>query len=771
MSKTEAGAGQRAQLQMRRQTHSRALGGWLMAAACGLTAALGGCGNGESAATAQAAAQGPTLTLSVLSSRPEHVSGGTALVALQTSGFERPTLALNGVDVSPSLVSDGTTSGRYAALLSGVRDGENALSARSGSSSSTITITGYPISGPIVSGPQQTPFICQTGSFKLPDGSTLGAASDANCTVPSRVDYAYLPIGAADLVALPVTAGQPIKLPADIATATTLKGVTMPFVVRLETRMVDRGVHQSAVLFDPTRETEPTPWMPPKAWNRRLLAINGVGCAPGWYLQGSAQGSMTTGSFDFRLLSAQRLGEGYALYANTLQHGANNCNPLLASEASMMSKETFVKTYGVPAFTLSSGCSGGSYGALQPADMIPGLYDGVLVACVFTDGLSSSINGTDARLLARYFTITNPTSFTLAQRLAVTGYKSDTAMMAAALQSNRTDPVPNRVDITGYVSALWSSAVPVGLRYDAVGNPKGARPTVYDTAKNVLGVDTATGFARRPYDNAGLQYGLAALNAGQITPAQFLDLNEKIGGVDADATPIAARSVGDSEALTLAYRSGLILHGGGGLANIPVFDATGVYSENDNYHQQWQHFALRDRLAKANGDTGNFVMWRGSPVPGDVAWNTFVAWVVAYKADSGSGTQRDKVIRNRPAAAADGCWSGSTFVAETLALTHAGTSTCSALMPSWTFPREVAGSPVAANILKCQLKPVVASDYAVPLSDTELQRLRAIFPGGVCDWSQSGVGQTALVAHASFGPSPSNLVFNLSKQLAAATSP
>ena len=59
-------------------------------------------------------------------------------------------------------------------------------------------------------------------------------------------------------------------------------------------------------------------------------------------------------------------------------------------------------------------------------------------------------------------------------------------------------------------------------------NPKGARPTIFDVARNVYGVNPATGAALRPYDNVGVQYGLHALNTGAITVSQFLDLNEKI---------------------------------------------------------------------------------------------------------------------------------------------------------------------------------------------------------------------------------------------------
>ncbi len=82
-------------------------------------------------------------------------------------------------------------------------------------------------------------------------------------------------------------------------------------------------------------------------------------------------------------------------------------------------------------------------------------------------------------------------------------------------------------------------------------------------------------------------------------------------------------------------------------------------------------------------------------------------------------------------------------------------------MPSWAFPRFAAGGPLAANILKCSLKPLSAGDYQVSFTTTEWQRLQSIFPQGVCDWSRRGAGQVPVVTHASFGPSPVRQVFNV----------
>ena len=257
----------------------------------------------------------------------------------------------------------------------------------------------------------------------------------------------------------------------------------------------------------------------------------------------------------------------------------------------------------------------------------------------------------------------------------------------------------------------------------------------------------------------GVQYGLDALSSGVISVNLFLDLNEGIGGYDQDANYVPQRSEGNPGAIERAYRSGLQIVGNGGLASIPLFDITGIYNDDSGYHYQWFHFALRDRLLAANGGTENHVMWRGNPVPFAPAWDAFVAWVSASTSDEGPGSQRDKVVRNKPTEAVDGCWRNeSTFVAEPQTLDREGTTECNTLFPSWTFPRRVAGGPVAANILKCALQPPSRDAYAVAFSDADWQRLQAIFPNGVCDWSQPGVSQVGVTVDGSFGPSPLNRV-------------
>lgn len=773
-----------------------------------ISAAIAGCGgsNGDKSETAEALSSrilasttqvvpGQTkslFSLKLLSSKPDYVSAGNALLELtlpDSPGKQTLSVTLNGNDITDVFEADPANHGRRVGQVGGMPVGANSIVARYGNESVTIAMTNYPATGPIISGPHISPYICQTQDFTLPDGSKLGPATDPQCSAPTRVSYMYRSTAGGALKPMPSTT----SLPSDVAVTTSLEGVTVPFVVRIETGTLNRGIYQNAILHDPTTEPAPRPLAPPKGWNKRLIANHGTGCAGGWYIQGSAMGvNPYTGD------NLKRLGEGYAVFNNTLNHPTNSCNAILAGESALMGKEHFIETFGVPKYTVSVGTSGGSYTSLQLADAFPGLFDGVFINATFPDALSIALSSLDAKLLNRYLRVNNLSLMTETQMNEVSGYKAPIAWYDAALQSGRTDPVPNRIDPIpptplgmNYKSAVWNSAVPIGLRYDPINNPTGARPTVFDVARNVYGIDLATGFAQRPFDNVGVQYGFEALNAGRISTTQFLDMNERIGGYDHDGNYTSSRTTGDAGAIRRAYQGNLNLTAKGGLGSIPVFDTSGIYDEDSFYHYQWTHFAVRERLAQAHGDAQNHVMWRGgTPIAEFIAgavesstpaitpeqsaaqaaavqgWATFVKWMDAYKGDVTASTQRDKVIRNKPVNAVDGCFSRSSpsqFVAEPQTFSSDANSFCNQQWPSYSFPRKQAGGTLAADKLKCQLKPLAATDYTVSFNTPELARLNAIFPAGVCDWSKPGVHETGVTPYPSFGPSLVNLIFDIRK--------
>ena len=232
----------------------------------------------------------------------------------------------------------------------------------------------------------------------------------------------------------------------------------------------------------------------------------------------------------------------------TLNVFGNNCDDLLAAETMMMVKERFIEQYGAPAHTIGWGCSGGSDQVHQIGDAYPGLLDGIVAACSFPDipFAATSIHSFGARLLYNYFQKNAGEFWTTDQQAAVAGFPNYRTLEVQGTRLDRINPRKAPVPPPGDPGGQCNNIIPIELLYHPISNPGGARCTIYDHAVRAFGVDPKTGFARRPLDNVGVQYGLLALNKGLISKAQFLDLNEKIGGVDIDANFIAERSCGRS---------------------------------------------------------------------------------------------------------------------------------------------------------------------------------------------------------------------------------
>jgi hypothetical protein len=308
----------------------------------------------------------------------------------------------------------------------------------------------------------------------------------------------------------------------------------------------------------------------------------------------------------------------------------------------------------------------------------------------------------------------------------------------------QTAPGAKRIQAPGACPA----ELPAAQRYDPVSNRAGTRCDVFDHTVNVYGRDPATGFARRPVDNTGVQYGLEPLNQGVITPAQFLDLNERIGGYDEDGNMVSARAVADPLALRAAYETGRVTNGAGGLASVPIIDSR-IYLDlkaSGDLHLKYHSFSFRERLARANGSAENEVLLvAGERAPRGYDAYTIAKmdeWLTNLANDRGSDPLPRKIVRARPADLKDSCWTpaGERIVEPQ---TFSG-GECNKLYPSFPSPRMVAGGPVTNDILKCQLKPVDPREYRVAFSEEEQARLRRIFPDGVCDWSKPGVEQRGL---------------------------
>lgn len=674
--------------------------------------------------------------IATISARNHLVTGGDVLVQIDVS----PSIPLgqiivrrNGDDVTAGFQP---VSGSHAlmGLVTGLNVGDNALTVSNGGSgggSARLKVTNFPITGPIISGPHEQPFFCTTQTFAMPViGGNLGPALDADCSITTRVDYVYRSTAN---TFKPLNRALPI--PGDVATTTTSAGNTVPFIVRLETGTINRAIYHTSLLHNPYTEPTPDPFTRPAGWNGKLIYTHGGGCRAGWYFQGNGTG----GAVDLFMLS-----QGYAIATSSLNVFGNNCNDLLASETTMMVKERFVESYGPPLFTIGWGSSGGSYQSHHTSDNYPGIFDGIIIGHSFPD-VTSVTNFTlfDSRLLQHYFNETAPGLFTQEEQRLVSGFGQHAEIAELSEGAKRLDPV-----------AEFNGAVPGFARYDPVANPDGARGNVYDHTINVYGRDQETGFAQRPLDNVGIQYGLGALNKGQITKAQFLDLNERIGGLDIDAKHTTSRTVADRTATRMAYESGRILYTGGGLANTPILDTRGYTDDDPNgdIHMRVHGFSTRARLINANGHADNQVMWVGTGEIADLssakpvlqdAIRQMDRWLSNLVSDTSDRPSSVKVVAAKPSDLLDACFT-ATGIKIVEPQTFDGPGVCNTLFPSFPPPRMVAGAPLADDVVKCALRSLKKSDYAAELTPSEWSRLKAIFPEGVCDWSKRGIDQRAL---------------------------
>jgi hypothetical protein len=637
---------------------------------------------------------GGALTLETTSTRAGFVSAGNVLVTVSGSAAADATLTSDGDDVTEVLVADGDA---RRGLITGLADGEHRVEVSNGEEAASLVVTSHPKNGPVFSGPHLEPWVCTTVE------AGLGPPTDEDCDAPSRVAYSYR---STDGGMKPLD--DPAALPADVEKVRIGDG-DVPFVIRTEQGVIDRGIYTIWVL-DPAPGS--TRW-DPSAWNERLVYRFGGGCGTQY-----SQGSSFVGAVDADLLS-----RGYAVVTNTLDTFQTACNTLLSAEAALMTREHFIETYGVPESTIGDGGSGGAIQQLALAHNYPGILDALSPSVPFPDAISIAPGVTDCGLLVHYYTTDSGRRLSDEQKTAINGHRtSGTCVQWDRLFVGGVNPTDGCPAIGDQV-------------YDPVTNPDGTRCSLADINVNALGVDPDTGFANRPLDNVGVQYGLEALNAGVLTVDEFLDLNERIGGYDIDGNIVPERAESDEATAALAYELGAVI-GPGPLQDLPIL-LRNLYSDDaGDIHTRFHVFSIRERLKQDGEDAPNLVLWT-SPTA------DLVGQLLGRVPDA-----NDPIVLldewltagTRPAAATNRCAlpDGTDLTGGWELYDEPGP--CATAYPIEGDPRTAAGGPLAGDVIKCALQPVDPDAYDVPFTDAQAQRLDAVFPDGVCDWTEPGVG-------------------------------
>lgn len=656
------------------------------------------------------------------------VTGGDVLVEAEfAAGLSAPDwrIHLNKRDVTTVFRSGSNPASRLG-LVTGLTPGANTLEIRlDGKSRAKLDLKNYPISGPVFSGPHQKPFICQT------EAAGLGPPADANCSAEAQVRYFYWSSQTSQFK--PLDAGSP--RPTDIAR--TNNG-TADFIVRKETGTINRAIYEIAFLHEPGQPL-PTPWSSPGIWNGRLVYAFGGGCSAGY------RQSVTTAG----VMNAPFLSKGYAVASSTQNVFGNNCNDVLSAETLMMVKEYFIERFGVPRYTIGWGSSGGSMQQHLIGQNYPGLLDGIIPGTSYPDIMTVAAGALDCSLLANAFQKSSQ-AWTDEQKTAASGFSS--WGMCTLRERGKLTWIPSGFSPGWVAPERCDAAIPKELVYDPVSNPNGIRCTLYDNVVNEVGKDPKTGHAYRLLDNVGVQYGLTAFTQGRISAEQFVNLNEQIGGFDENGKITSERTEADPEAIGNAYRMGRVNTGSGGLAAIPIIDIRPYLDSLPDLHDRFRSFSIRERLRAANGHSDNQVMFTMSTVGalyydfnnpkspynlhGGEALEQMDRWLENIGRDQKPGSALQKVVRNKPAGLNDVCWSPSGEK-----LTDTADGRCKELFPLYGDPRTAAGAPIANDILKCTLKPIDPSRYTPALTTAQLDRLKAVFPNGVCDYNRPGVGQ------------------------------
>ena len=662
--------------------------------------------------------------IEVLSNRADLISGGDALVRVTPAPRS---VTVGGREVGASLAKreDGSAQG----LITGLVVGKNVVVAHfARGARARITIRNHPIGGPIFSGKQIQPWICNTQNPPANSGTAptvvpvgLGPPRDAQCNTPSATSYVYKSTSSGGFQAY-----DPDKPPADseIARTTTDQGKTVPYIVRQEFGVQNRGIYAIATLAEPG------------AWNHKLLTYFGASTAPN-HLQSQPSA----------VLDDMALSRGFMTANSSMNVNGQNTNQNVSAESLMMLKEHITERFGGIRYTIGQGCSGGSYQSMI-ASMYPGLLDGIQPNCSYTDLWTTAPDVVDCGLLVKYFAA-NPA---MPWVPSIDGHK-EPSNCAAWYSLFYTVQDPGRQE---------NCKLPDEQVYDPATRPALTRCTIQDYQESIWGrrpesqwgpveKQLGRGFANRAYGNEGIEYGRRALEAGEITPAQFVDLNEKIGGLDIDHKPQAARTAVDENTAAIAYRTSQVVDGRQ-LATVPIIDLR-AYSESGEIHTSFYSYKTRARLDEANGTHGNQLIWTfpasepilGVSPPPAIVEKSFLlmdGWLARIEADGSGAPLAQKVLSNKPGDATDKCFVGSPG-APAIG-TPSGPVTevqdpaqCAMLYPHYGNTRTAAGGPDTDDLIQCSLKPVDPKGF----TDGQVATLRKVFPNGVCDYSKPGLGE------------------------------
>lgn len=639
---------------------------------------------------------------------------------------------------------------------------------------------------PLFAGKNQYPFVCDTERSKLgqpqidnnsgwgvpvyaetKEGkrSELIIGYSKDCSLPTRIFYSYnTPKNKTRFYQVPDSTE---ALPTDAN-----------LIIRMETGTINRYMY--AMLMPSSRNDE---LLKPdlSKWNGKLI----------YYFRGGIGIGFQQGVMRMHHLSKdmrQYLEKGYAIVFSTATETGNGYNIWLQEDTALRLKKNFIGRYGEPSFTIGYGASGGAIQQYLLSQNASGSIINGGVAVVAYPDMISQINYTlDCELTEYYFERlsddidfwTNIEKRPLIQGLASNPNESRRLQWLDNIAHLLRFEWPKNHQGANECNSRWRGS----LQY--VNNPvftpnypryskqvvKRTFWTHWQENREFFGTDQY-GRAPIPWSNIGVQYGLKALQDKDITPNQFLDLNQKIGGwlpqkdmtqerywhASSDsvlkhystysehnmthkglALKPAPRSNGSIEAATAAYRSGNIFLGE---LNSPIIDIRPYMDKILDIHHSWGAISTRKRIQKRKGNHELQLIWQNEYPNKDFSKAVYLMDEWLSRADANGGDY----YRAKPEQATDICFDKEGEIL------HKGNDVwdgewnqknkgeCTKLMPFFKGSRNIAGEDISSDIFFCQLIPVRQAMEAGFYGDYDMDpyqdQLERIFSKGVCDYRQ-----------------------------------
>jgi len=727
------------------------------------------------------------FTIRILSSQPDFVSGGDSrlrVVLPPGVDFEDISLHLDGDDATDQL-NEQPDDHALEGVVNGLAEGTNTLELlnRRGVVAD-LTVVNHPQTGPIFSGPQQQPFGCALENFDdLPDLTPVNPGDPEDCEAEDRVDYLYKDT-AGDFNLFDPSTG----VPSDVAETTTTEGETIDYIVRVERGTINRFLYSIAMLApDETSPNDPDY----SAWNDKLIYKFEGGVAIG-HQQGDPD--------EDDMLLDLGLSQGYAVVYSTGTSTSTHYDLQVGGETALMVKEEFIERHGTPEYTVGLGDSGGAIQQYVYGQNHPELLDAAIPVQSYPDMVTQTIHVGDCELLEFYMdqVAGNPKWANWDNRQWLEGLNSESDVFNPWTGSNGSSECTESWRGLGQLVLnpfFTDGATGLTLTPQLL---QEVEWTHWGDLKQVYGLDEF-GFGRRTWDNVGVQYGLQAFREGKISDEEFLRINAAVGSwketqnmeppglpfnPNADEPdPYDARNMNLSEngnpapreeasieAIEAAYEEGIVFHGE---IDIPIIDVRPYLEEELDMHNSHQSFAARQRMIEWKGHADNQIIWFvGPPEDNELFLERRALEVVDEWMQEVQSNPNKPVGNLRPPRAVDACFdSDQNLIAQgddvwngilgdnecgTGSGDHPGTKLsdasegsgcgeCAEKFKIYTQSRIIAGGPIGGDVFKCQRKSVeeALADGTYgnwEPTDEQIAQLKAIFPDGVCDYSQPDAG-------------------------------